>query len=108
MNTRATHTGAVCVVTAALSACSFVQLTPAGEDVVIRNTADIAQCESVGVVSAQTKSKFLIERGAASIQNELNVLARNEAAALGSNAIVPIGEPAEGRQSFRAYTCRDI
>ena len=106
-NTRTTPFAALLTLAALQAGCSFVQLTPGGEDVVIRSTADIAQCESIGVVTAKTQSRVVIERGAASVQSELNVLARNEAATLGGNAIVPIGEPVEGSQSFRAYRCDD-
>jgi hypothetical protein len=33
--------------------------------------------------------------------------ARNEAAALGANTLVPIGEPEEGAQTFHAFVCQD-
>jgi hypothetical protein len=40
------------------------------------------------------------------VHEELESLARNEAATMGGNAVAPTGEPAEGRQSFDVYRCR--
>ncbi len=67
--------------------------------------ADVANCTSIGEVSSRTRDKVVISRGNAKVQEELTVLARNEAAGLGANAIVPIGEPENGEQRFRAYRC---
>jgi len=89
-----------------LSACSFVQLTDAGAGVAQFGAGDAANCEEKGVVSTQTRDKVLINRSADAVQEELTVLARNAAARLGANAIVPIGEPEDGTQRFRAYLCR--
>lgn len=95
----------IILLTLCLSACSFVQLTDAGAGVVQLGGGDAANCEEKGVVSSQTKDKVLISRNAEAVQEELTVLARNEAARLGANAIVPIGEPENGAQRFRAYLC---
>ncbi len=88
-----------------LGACSFVQLSDAGHGVAQMEPADIANCSEVGEVSSQTRSKVVVNRGNAKVREELLVLARNEAAGLGANAIVPIGEPENGQQRFRAYRC---
>ena len=88
-----------------LSACSFVQLSDAGHGVAQLEAADVVNCTELGVVSSRTKSKVVVSRGSAKVREELIVLARNEAAGLGANAIVPIGEPEEGQQRFRAYRC---
>ncbi len=88
-----------------LTACSFVQLTDAGNGVAQASSADVVNCQTVGVVSATTRSRALLSRGDGQIREELIVLARNQAATLGANAIVPIGEANNGNQSFRAYKC---
>ena len=88
-----------------LSACSFVQLSDAGAGVAQMDPADVLNCTSLGVVSAATQDKVLLERGSAKVQEELLVLARNQAADLGANAIVPVDPPKDGKQSFRAYRC---
>jgi hypothetical protein len=89
----------------ALGGCSFVQLTDAGSGVAQASAADVANCREVGTISSNTKSRVVLERNSASVREELIVLARNQAAQLGANAIVPIGEPVDGTQSFRAYDC---
>ena len=98
----------VFVITIALmtSACTFVQLSDAGAGVAQLGPGDVANCQDKGVVSTQTKAKMIISRGREAVQEELNVLARNEAANLGANAIVPIGDPENGSQRFRAYLCQ--
>ena len=88
-----------------LSACSFVQLSDAGAQVAQMEPADVANCTSIGEVSSRTRDKVVVSRGDAKVREELTVLARNEAAGLGANAIVPIGEPENGEQRFRAYRC---
>lgn len=88
-----------------VSACSFVQLTDAGYAVAQASSTDVVNCQAVGVVSATTRAKVLVNRNAAQVQEELIVLARNQAADLGANAIVPIGQVTNGGQSFRAYVC---
>ena len=89
----------------ALSGCSFVQLSDGGAGVAQMAVGDVSNCREVGVVSSQTRAKVLINRAEDSVREELTVLARNQAATLGANAIVPIGEPENGTQSFRAYAC---
>ena len=66
-----------------LTGCSFVQLTDAGRGVVQAGAGDVTRCESLGVVSATTQSKMVLERGSEKVAEELIVLARNQAATLG-------------------------
>lgn len=96
----------ICLIaTLTLAGCSFVQLTDAGAGVAQLASGDVTNCREVGIVSSQTKDKLVIKRGRDSVQGELNILARNEASLMGANAIVPIAEPVEGAQRFRAYSC---
>jgi len=88
-----------------LSGCAFVPLSDAGAGVAQLGTGDVANCKEVSVISTQTRAKVVIKRGLADVQEELATLARNEAAVLGANAIVPIASPEDGRQRFRAYAC---
>jgi hypothetical protein len=100
------HMKNICLIaTLTLAGCSFVQLTDAGAGVAQLASGDVTNCREVGIVSSQTKDKLVIKRGRDSVQGELNILARNEASLMGANAIVPIAEPVEGAQRFRAYSC---
>jgi hypothetical protein len=88
-----------------LAGCTFVQLSDAGAGVAQLGSGDVANCESKGVVSTQTRAKVVISRSEEAVREELTVMARNEAAKLGANAIVPIAQPEDGAQSFRAFLC---
>ncbi len=88
-----------------LCSCSFVQLTEAGNNVAQATATDVINCRDIGEVETQTKDRVVIKRGSSKVQEELIVLARNRAGAMGANAIVPVGEPIEGVQRFRAYQC---
>ena len=66
---------------------------------------DVANCQEVGIVTTQTQSRVVINRSPSKVTEELTILARNRAADLGADAIVPIGVPSNGEQSFRAYRC---
>ena len=88
-----------------MSSCTFVQLSDAGAGVVQLGAGDVANCKTMGEVSSQTQARVIVNRGKEAIAEELIVLARNEAARLGANAIVPIGEPENGTQRFRAFLC---
>jgi hypothetical protein len=90
---------------ALLAGCTFVQLSEGGAGVAQLGAGDIARCKPMGVVSTQTRDKVVISRSAEDVREELNTLARNEAAKLSANAIVPIGIPENGAQRFRAYLC---
>ncbi len=88
-----------------LTGCTFVQLSDAGAGVAQLGSGDVANCQSKGVVSTQTRAKVVVSRSQEAVREELTVMARNEAAKLGANAIVPIARPVDGAQSFRAFLC---
>lgn len=91
-----------------LAGCTFVQLSNEGAGVAQLSSGDVVNCEIKGVVSTQTRDRIVVARSNEAVEGELAVMARNEAAKLGANAIVPIAKPEEGAQSFRAFLCKDI
>lgn len=90
-----------------LNGCnSWVQVTSAGESVRSGTGSEVANCQRIGRVQAQTLSRVVIvERGGERLQDELIRLARNEAGDLGGNVIVPESVIVEGRQSYGVYRC---
>ncbi len=107
--TRNPQGAAIALTLSLLVGCSFVQLTDAGSTVAQASPGDVGHCTSLGVVSARTQDRaVVVQRGAGKVQEELIVLARNQAADLGANAIVPIGEASGGAQRFRAYRCENL
>lgn len=85
--------------------CTWIQLTEGGADVMQATRSEAADCRLVGTVTSSTQDRVLIQRGRGKVAEELIVLARNEAATLGGNTIVPVGPPVAGRQDFEVYTC---
>ena len=100
-----THLVCSSAIALVLGGCNFVQLSDAGSAVAQASAADVVNCESAGTVSANTKSRVLLKRPSAQVQEELIVLARNRAADLGANAIVPEADSVNGVQRFLAYKC---
>ena len=92
-------------VTLLFSGCAFVELSDQGALVKQGTEEDIVNCELVAEVSSQTKDKILIDRSDTSVTGELAILARNKAAEMGANVIVPSTAPDEGVQGFKAYLC---
>ena len=88
-----------------LSGCAFVTLTDAGAQVRQSSAADVADCKLVATIASQTKSKVMVERNLSKVKEELIVLARNRAADMGANAIVPVADQSNGAQEFSAYRC---
>ncbi len=87
-------------------ACTWVKLTPAGGAVRVAKENEVAGCETKGRTHAQTTDRVLLfARGDPTIQNELESLARNEAALMGGDAIVPASAIERGRQTFDVYVC---
>ena len=83
-----------------------MKLTPAGEVVRVAKENEVAGCETKGRTHAQTTDRVLIfARRDPTIQNELESLARNEAALMGGDAIVPASAIERGRQTFDVYLC---
>ena len=46
------------------------------------------------------------ERGGATVRDELETLARNEALTLHADSVQPVAEPADGQQHWIAYGCQ--
>lgn len=90
-----------------LAGCSWVKLTPEGERVDLMSQAQAATCERLGQTTSQVLNKVgFLDRSEEKKQEELTRLARNEAAEMGGDAIVPATEVTEGRQRFIVYRCR--
>lgn len=98
------------VLSLALGGCTWVELTDAGRDVRVVETAAEGEateaCERVGRISATTRERVMgLKRPRDKIRKELAALARNEAARIGGNTIVALEAPSEGRQPFAVWRC---
>lgn len=89
-----------------LTACTWVEPTPQGEQVRIVPQDRVADCRRVGELSTLTKAEVAgVSRNAEKVREELDTLARNEAADMGADTIVVSGPVREGRRSYVAYRC---
>lgn len=91
---------------ATLAGCVGVKLT--AEGAAVRQTTDDAargSCELVGKVTSSIPSKALNRLAPNKVQEQLIVMARNEAPAFGGNAVAPAGPITEGQQEFNVFRC---
>ena len=89
-----------------LSGCSWVQVTPGGQAVrLVQSKNDVSGCKELGSTTSSVMSKFFIERNQDTVARELADLARNSAAEMGGDTIVPISPITEGKRTFGIYKC---
>lgn len=97
----------VLLVPLALSACTWgIKLDDRARNVRTAWSGDVSSCTNQGKVSVSVQSRIgPVDRDDLKVRDELEVLARNEAAKLGADTVKPLGEPREGSQDWGAYTC---
>jgi len=88
-----------------VAGCTWVKLSDDGAQVRQAKADEVGNCRHIGMVTTHTRDKVVLERNTAKVHEELLVLARNEAATLGGDTIVPTGPAVEGRQEFDVYGC---
>jgi len=71
----------------------------------VRSVRTVESCQKLGKVNTKVVSKVVFSRDTEKIAGELADLARNEAALMGGNTIVPISGINDGRCSFGVYQC---
>ena len=86
--------------------CTWVSLERAAEQVELKSMEMVAHCTRVGKTTVSTLARVAgMNRYKESMQDELNTLARNSAAELGGDSVVPISPIEDGRQVFAVYRC---
>lgn len=88
-----------------LSACTWVELTPEGENVTVAKAEHVTNCKFTGTSTVSVRSTAVGDRDMAKIKTELETLARNEASKLKGDTVVPVTEIKEGEQTFKVYQC---
>ena len=89
-----------------LSSCTWVRVTSQGEGVrLVQSAKAVESCKKIGKVNTKVVSEVVFNRDAEKVAGELADLARNEAATLGGDTIVPTSEIIDGRRSFDVYQC---
>ncbi len=90
-----------------LAACSWgIKLDSGGEKVHTVWTGDVTGCKDVGQITVSVLDHVgPVDRSGLKVRDELEVMARNEAAGMSADTIKPVGDPRDGQQSWAAYHC---
>jgi hypothetical protein len=97
----------VLLVPLALSACTWgIKLDDGARNVRTAWNGDVGSCKEQGKVTVSVMNRVgPVDRSDLKVRDELEVLARNEAAKMGADTIKPLAEPNEGSQPWGAYSC---
>ena len=96
-----------CVLAAAvlLSACSTLKLTEGGEKIRLLEPSEVTSCKNLGRTNTSVTAKVVFDRPEDSVAEELLIVARNSAANMGGDTIVPLTIIEDGQQTFVVYKC---
>lgn len=89
-------------------ACTWVKPDSAGEKVRVAYDGNVSGCTKLGEIGVGVRDRWIpgIDRNPLKVADELESLARNEAATLKADTIAALDEPRDGEQRFAAYRCR--
>ena len=89
-----------------MNACAWVTLTPSGEKVRVLDASEVSTCKGLGNTTVSLLAKVAgINRNEETVARELSLLARNAAAELGGDTIVPVSPVKNGERSYTVYKC---
>lgn len=90
-----------------LSACSWgITMDDAAKNVRTAWSGDVSSCRELGKVTVSVMDHVgPVDRNAITVRDELEVLARNQAAQMHADTIKPLAEPSDGSQPWGAYQC---
>ncbi len=89
-----------------LSGCSWVKLDKTARNVAVVKPRYVKGCEYLGMVSGKVFTGAAgVQRSRRKVSEEIQTIARNNAASMGGDSVVPAGRVAEGRQKFKVYRC---
>jgi len=98
----------LCALTGVLlsGGCAWVKPTPGGERVQVLDAQKVANCKELGNTTVSLVDKIAgIDRNRQKVEEELQILARNSAASIDGDTVVPISDISDGRQRFTIYQC---
>ncbi|MDX8403633.1 MAG: DUF4156 domain-containing protein [Mariprofundaceae bacterium] len=91
---------------AIMTACTWVKESPSAEKVRLLEARQVEDCKKLGKTTTSVLAKVgFVARNEETVTEELATLARNSAADMGGNAIVPVSKVVDGEQSFAVYHC---
>jgi hypothetical protein len=94
---------------ALVPACTWVKETPGGDKVRVAYDGNVSGCRDAGAITVSVTDKVAFyHRPDLKVRDELETLARTQAAAIPADTIKPSSEPADGSQTFEAYVCGSV
>ncbi len=90
-----------------LNACSWgITMDEGAKNVRTAWSGDVSGCRQLGKVTVSVMDHVgPVDRNAITVRDELEVLARNQAAEMHADTIKPLAEPTDGSQPWGAYQC---
>lgn len=89
-----------------IAGCSWVKPTAEGEKVRVLAADEVVTCRDIGATTVSVVDQVGgIDRDPKKVASELRILARNSAARIGGDTVVPITEVSDGEQRFEVYRC---
>ncbi len=89
-----------------LNACAWVELTDGGKKVRVLSQQEVSSCKHVGKTTASVADDVAgMKRKEHIVKENLEMLARNSAAEMGGDTIVPMSGIKDGNQTFEVYKC---
>jgi hypothetical protein len=87
-------------------ACTWVKPTSGGDAVRVAYDGNVSGCRDAGAITVSVTDKVAFyQRPNLKVRDELETLARNQAADIPADTIKPNSEPKDGSQQFEAYVC---
>ena len=92
-----------------LAACSWgIKLDSAGSRVRVAWNDDVSACQTLGTITVSVLDKLgPVNRRNTKVNDELDIMARNEGAGMGADTVKPLGAVNDGEQRWGAYRCGD-
>jgi len=92
-----------------LAGCAFVEPEAGSEQIQILTQQQTAACKKLGYANVYTKHEVIgLKRNDEAVKEELNTLAKNQAAKMGGDGIVITNDAAmtAGKIDFDVYRCQ--
>ena len=97
----------VFVISLVLTGCAWVSLSEEAELVRVADAEQVTDCRRSGETSMRVRDRVAgFERKPGKVAEEVERLARNEAAELGGDRIVALGPVRDGQRSYAVFACR--
>ena len=98
---------ALAVATLVLGACSCgIKLDSGWRDVRVAWNDDVSHCRPAGSINVSVLDNVgPYRRSGLKVGDELEVMARNQAASLGADTIKAVNKPHDGAQDWAAFVC---